>query len=141
VAAERANPKAAPYPSLATWGAKVAALVTAVRLGDVTRTPVQVPESPLVQPPSGALYVPVAELPFAEMVPEKRTSWPPSLIVIDIELPVTVPLIAPDEAHGLPARMSWPETDVPVCAIWPAAVNCKPKELDLPVKLQKPPNV
>jgi len=79
------------------------------------RMPTHVPLSPLVQPPDGALYVPLAEFPSALTVPEKTTTCPLSFKLMVMEpLAEIVPVNVAVCAHMLPATDSWPESEPPL---------------------------
>ena len=103
------------------------------------RCPDQVPLSPFVQPPSGAVYVPLAEFPSEANVPENTTTCPFSFRFMAIT-PVfdSVPLSAADVAQGVPLTASCPEILLPVCAIWPVIENERPKTLDCAETCQLP---
>jgi hypothetical protein len=103
-----------------------------------TRVPVHVPASPLVHPPDGALYDPLAEFPSAETVPVKATPCPFSSRFAVKVLPESVPLRVPDDAQGVPLNVSWPETLLPFCVRWPAAEELKPNTLDCALICQSP---
>ena len=103
-----------------------------------TRVPAHVPASPLVHPPDGALYDPLAEFPSVETVPVNVTACPFSSRFAVKILPERVPLKVPDDAQGLPVIASWPETLLPFCVIWPAAEELKPNTLDCALICQFP---
>jgi hypothetical protein len=92
-----------------------------------------------VQPPDGALYVPLAEFPSEESVPAKTTTCPFSFrFMVNAPVPETVPLNAADVAHGVPLIVSCPEILFPTCAICPVTENEMPKTLDCPTNCQLP---
>ncbi len=71
-----------------------------------TLVPAQVPVSAFKQPPAVAVYVPLAEFPSTEAVPESVTGCPFSLIWMVTAVPETEPAIVAETAHGLPAIAS-----------------------------------
>jgi hypothetical protein len=80
-----------------------------VQLPPLVRAALNVPESPFVQPPAGAWYVPVIEFPSADAVPANETLCVPSNNDIVTFKPLTLPLSAPDTAHGEPLMFIVPD--------------------------------
>ena len=94
---------------------------------DVLLVALNVPESPFVQPPAGAWYVPVIEFPSADAVPVNETVCVPSNNDTVTFKPLTLPLSVPETAQGEPLIFMVPENCPPVWFIAPQRNVLYPK--------------